>query len=622
MGDRKDTRSRFCELHRAIMDDGIRLGLPYQDKDLQTLMFRERSEGTSFFKVTLPLLGKALDRGLVSGTFSCPTNFALRKETRLPRFCGSVFLQIFNADGSLKGDPNLHAIQHLRQFLLFDSKLVLDLPESVKEQAVRDFGNRQESLRGFKITPDNPVLREATLLLSKVLRGLDLTEIVPGHGPGAVAEKINRGDRWDFSYWLSKAERNYPLQMYGTPSIRALMSRTEAVRYSRKAITRICLVPKDFRAPRLISAECAVNQFLQQGQMKKMMTYIDHHYLLRRSIRLHDQTFNRSAASKAYENNQATLDLSNASDTLSVTLFWTLFSGVPKLRRQLMCTRSDFARYGETLVKITAFAPMGSATCFPTETLIFWALAMASVRLNRPLSVSSPLGCKAEKRRYMSWKEISSQVSVFGDDIVIPTDCLDLLITTLISVGCSPNMSKTCWKTPFRESCGGEWFNGTPVTIVRNRRYHYDDSKKIAHYPVLLDLQRKFYVKGYKSTAACLHRLAEEIWPVYTRTFPALPQDPHLAEVSDSSPFDCSFGPSPSLSKGIQYRFNRSYQRLEYRVPVVFQPSQVWGTEGYPRLFARLLSDQVDRLAIRDSNVKIAWRHLPFYMGLNSPIEA
>jgi len=628
MGDRKETRSRFIELRRAMMDDGIRLGLPYSfEKDLHYLSARIDGEGTSFFKVTLPLLGKALDRGLVSGTFSCPTNFSLIKGTRLPTLCNKVFNLIFREDGSLRDEPNLHAIQHLRQFLSFDSKMVLPVSDQSSEEAVTGFADRMRELRRYRIQTDSPVLLEAQRLLTWVLKGLDLSVIKPGHGPGSVSEKLNRFERWEFNTWLTKAERYYPHMSYGVHSLRALVDRSgPPIRWIPKSITRICLVPKDFKGPRLISAECAVNQYLQQGQMKKMMDYFQYHWLLRRSIRLEDQTFNRSIAASSFNNGLATLDLSNASDTLSVPLFWFLFSGVPKLRRLLMCTRSDFARFEQLLIKITSFAPMGSATCFPVETLIFWALAMASVRINRPSSPTFP-GCttsnsSVHQRKYLDWREISSSVAVFGDDIVIPVDCLETLTSTLSSIGCSPNLSKTCWKTPFRESCGGEWFSGTSVTIIRNRKYHYEEKKKIAHYPVLLDLQRKFYAKGYKSTSDLLRKLAEEIWPIYVRSFQEIPVDANLQDIPSDSPFECAYGSCHSYSKNLKTRFNRDYQRLEYRIPVIYQPSLKWGSGSYARLFARLSDDQADRIATRDCKVKVAWRFLPAYMGLASPIEA
>jgi hypothetical protein len=656
LGNHNRFRDRFGELRHALMADGSRFGVPFHNKDLQSLLERVEKEGSSFAKVTLPLLGKALDQGLVSGQFSCPENFALKKGTRLPRLFYLTFREIFEDSGSLCSDPNVGSIQWLRQFLLLDSKLLFEPPKSMKEKAVQEFKDRMSTLRKVRIPLDHPVLKEAQHLLSNALRGLDLSDITPGHGPGAVAEGFDRFERWDFHTWPAKVERDYPFLMYGTSSIRALVSRGKAIRLTRKCKTRICLVPKDFKGPRLISAESTAMQYLQQGQMRRMMQYISNHYLISRSVRLEDQSFNRSRASRSFMDGSATVDLSNASDTVSVPLVWYLLAGVPRLRRQLFATRSEFAVYdNEPPIRIAAFAPMGSATCFPTETLVFWALAMASVRLNSPDSASRPLSCfrkeQFKRMRYVSWKMISSSVSVFGDDVIIPLDALETFLSTLRTVGCVPNMSKTCYRTPFRESCGGEWFSGTPITIIRNRRYNYEEYNKITHYPVLLDLQRKFFAAGYRETAAVLLRWGKEIFPIYTRTFPgekiiAIRNDllqqggckpidwglePLVVPSSNreetlsfagDSPFECAFGDCPSFGDGrLKTRFNRDYQRWEYRIPVIVNTSREWGTEGYPRLLARLLSDQIDRVATRDRKVRMAWRYLPAYMGLSSLIE-
>jgi hypothetical protein len=474
------------------------------------------------------------------------------------------------------------------------------------------------NLRKFRIDPYDPVLCEAKNLIKSVLARLDLSDIEPGHGPGSVAERLNRFERWDIRSWPVKAERVYPYIRYGIPTLKALVA-NGFKQYDKLSITRICLVPKDFKGPRLISAETRCNQFLQQGQMKAMMKYFSSHWLIKRSLRLDDQTFNQNKAREAVSLDQATVDLSNASDTISVPLFWFLFSGVPKLRSQLMRTRSDFASFKRDVIKITSFAPMGSATCFPVETIVFWALAMASTRLCRPTFYS----LRKRRQYYQAHKEIAYEVAAFGDDIIIPNgQPLHTFLSTLRRVGCEPNMSKTCWLTPFRESCGSEWFNGTDVTIIRNRQYDYPANRKILHYPVLLDLQRKFFLRGYKGTARLLRDWARLIYPIfevkpvfhetflsYSNEIKSSHVDRYLAAYTDG---EGSFDPK------LPVRFNKDYQRHEAKIPITYQRQLEWGTEGYARLFARLLRDRVDRIAHRDRKVKCAWRSIPAYMGLIS----
>jgi hypothetical protein len=61
----------------------------------------------------------------------------------------------------------------------------------------------------------------------------------------------------------------------------------------------------------------------------------------------------------------------------------------------------------------------------------------------------------------------------------------------------------------------------------------------------------------------------------------------------------------------VRLRYNRALQRMEFRVPTFFQKCRNWGTEGYPRLLARLLSDSSDRVASRNLSVRKAWRPVP-----------
>jgi len=667
LGDLKSFQARFIALRHKIVLDGKLQNIPFHDKDLSTLLERVECEGTSFVKVTLPLLGKALDHGLVTGQFICPANFRVKRNTSLPILCHQVFLGIFDLDGSILKNPDPKFIFFLRQFLLLDAKLIVESTPDQDRLAVQGFKDRQSLLRKKKIPVDHPVLIRAKTLMTRVLSRLDLSDITPRHGPGNVAERIDRFERWDISYWPAKAEREYPFLKYGTQSFYSQLHRGRGIPLVKTMDTRCCLVPKDFKGPRLISAEGTVNQYLQQGQMLSIMRYVDSHPLLSRSIKLRDQSFNQKAAQEAYERGLVTLDLSNASDTVSTTLVWYLLSGVPRLRRQLMSTRSDFMVYDQKdRTKIVAFAPMGSATCFPVETLVFWSLSLASIILSRQQAAQLARGSESSWSAFLA--ECSSCLSVFGDDIIVPAEAFSILSGTLDTVGCSVNESKTCYRTPFRESCGTEWIFGSDVTIIRNRRYHYEDSRNVKNYPVLLELQRKFFLRGLFNTAEQLCIWAREIYPVAQLSIKRFPiRSTVLGNNSDldersflfssgygarglraaailcsrfggydyicyqadqsssyferqSAAFDSyptALGWEDAIDIALPVRYNESYQRLEFRVPISYQAVKNWTSEGYPRLFARLSDDSTDRIAIRNPRVKMAWSYLPLLISLS-----
>lgn len=642
---------RFLALRQQMIADGILQGLPFHSDDLQVLHERATHEGTSFILVTLPLLGRALDHCLVTGHFTCPANFAMRRNTHLPRLFYSIFKRVIDDSGDLLVEPCTLSMYFLRQILLFDSKLISEPTSKQKDTAVEGFALRQAALRCVRLPIGDPILQRARWLLGRVLRGLDLSVIYPGHGPGVVAERLSREERWDFKSWPLKAEKYYPYLIYGTPSARACLERGTGVPLLKRMVTRCCLVPKDFRGPRLISAEPTVNQYLQQGQMKAIMHYVEYHPVLSRSIRLQDQTYNQRKAMKSYEDNTTTLDLSDASDTVSAALVWYLFAEVPLLRRQLMSTRSDFLSYNGREIRISAFAPMGSATCFPIETLVFWALSIASLGHVRRLS-----GLPDEL------EALSLELAVFGDDIIIPSEAYPSLQSILTRVGCKVNVSKTCNLTPFRESCGTEWYNGTDVTIIRNKRYHYDDQRKFSNHPVLLGLQRKFFLRGLYSTANLCTDWAREIYPVCTIPISRFPlgfgvRSPYAAkwsvyggsvlhnlrgsrrckaiteELSGHAPgltpegcsayffrfdfavdkFPCAIGWTFDHCVKLPFRWNKDYQRMEIRVPMSFQSHKSWSSEGYGRLFARLSSDVTERFTNRVDKTRLVWAYIPHY---------
>lgn len=568
------TQRSLTELHCKIIDDGCLRSIPFEDSDRALIRLRTGEEGVSFLKVTLPLLGKALDRGLISGTFRCTPAFT--RNQSLPVFCHKVFLKIFTAEtGDLLRSPDVECIRFLRQLLLLDSKTwEFPTPESC-EAAWKAFKQRQRDLE--RPLKDHPVLAIAAEVLKKVLNKLDLHSIVPGHGPGAVAEGIAQDARWGFSYWSKTSERVYPWRMHGTPYLCPLLSRRPPLKGG--LTTRVVLVPKDFRGPRLISVEPQVHQYLQQGQMKKIYDFVGRSSFLRRSIRFEDQSLSQERSRTSVDDGTFTLDLSEASDRLSAVAVWKLFSRLPRLRRQLFATRTSFAQFKGERVRLRCFAPMGSATCFPVETLCFYALAFASARY-------------IEKD--WSWRSLADNITVFGDDIIAPDFCRDVLLGTLQEIGCVPNMDKTCFETSFRESCGAEWFGRDSVTIVRNRRVPFGHLT-IDDVPDIVSLQRKFFSARLLCTASYLKDLAREIFPV-----------PISSTYYEEEP---DFLIGDDFNQPFPVRFNRDLQRLEARVVYTTSSADDWDPRlGLERLLAAHCFSRIDRVSRRDRKIKTGWR--------------
>lgn len=85
------------------------------------------------------------------------------------------------------------------------------------------------------------------------------------------------------------------------------------------------------------------------------------------------------------------------------------------------------------------FSSMGNGTTFVLETLIFSSICVA-------------MGLKPR------------EFAVYGDDIVVPSESVPLLMKTLRFIGFLPNEEKTHTVGPFRESCGVNAFNGVDIT--------------------------------------------------------------------------------------------------------------------------------------------------------------
>jgi hypothetical protein len=102
---------------------------------------------------------------------------------------------------------------------------------------------------------------------------------------------------------------------------------------------------------------------------------------------------------------------------------------------------------------------MGSATCFPIESAVFLAAVAASIMHQLNIRFTS-------KRM----REICREITVYGDDIIAPTQYIPGVMRDLSSLGFIPNLNKSFYRSHFRESCGIEAYKGILVKPVYIRR--------------------------------------------------------------------------------------------------------------------------------------------------------
>lgn len=152
----------------------------------------------------------------------------------------------------------------------------------------------------------------------------------------------------------------------------------------------------------------------------------------------------RLARESSLTGEYATLDLSNASDTVCRNLVKLLLpSDWYNLLNSLRAKFTSIRRGSHTrVVRLEKFSSMGNGFTFPLETLIFHTLSLAVLERE----------CVEE-----------GETSTFGDDMIVPSRIADAVIAALRFFGLETNVQKTFISGSFRESCGGDFFLGENV---------------------------------------------------------------------------------------------------------------------------------------------------------------
>jgi hypothetical protein len=243
--------------------------------------------------------------------------------------------------------------------------------------------------------------------------------------------------------------------------------------------SRITTVPKSYKTDRTIAIEPTMNVFLQLG--------VDG--IIRRRLRsrwnydLDDQKLNQDLARVGSENGSfATLDLSAASDTISMQVICDLIP--TDWFHYLYSLRCHEGTYDGELVNFQKFSSMGNGYTFAIESLIFGSIVR---------------WCYKKVFGYYPKKGLTA---VYGDDLVVPTECASLVIQILELFGFSVNEDKSFVQGGFRESCGKDYFYSVlvrPVFLKRelnnvqslyylhNSLWDYQGSRQFPH---LVDFSR------------------------------------------------------------------------------------------------------------------------------------
>jgi hypothetical protein len=447
-----------------------------QDTEIGVIQSRCSKEGISFLTKSLPRFGKAVDTALSSGTRLSVEGFTAPNGSTIPKFLGWLLSRVFDAFGCELDQPDPVAFKHFRQLVYLVYKLEIPYDKET-EQSVLDsfvvvdnalpevdaspFLNREgdQYIPRAELVLSDEWLKQARSTIARAVSSFDPTGdlIVPRHGPGVVATGESVLEKSKLSRIYKHLEIVYPFtewMMYSANHVVDSINDRGLRRVTLvdEATAKVVLVPKDSRGPRLISCEPLEVQWIQQGLGRALVRHIESSRLTRGHVNFIDQQVNRRLAMEGSRNGQwVTLDMKEASDRVSLALVKYLFQDHPRLLEALLATRSPLTRLPDgTVVRLKKYAPMGSALCFPVESLVFWALAVSAIRLTG-----------------RTWRESIRSVYVYGDDIIVRKEDYTILLRLFPLVGLKFNDQKCCVARSFRESCGCDAYNGIDVTPIK-----------------------------------------------------------------------------------------------------------------------------------------------------------
>lgn len=208
--------------------------------------------------------------------------------------------------------------------------------------------------------------------------------------------------------------------------------------------SRLATVPKNETTMRTIAIEPSGNMALQLAAGK----------VLEGALRMAgldiqtQQPKNKLMAKRgSISGDFATLDLKSASDMFSLDLIRLLMP--PKWFKFLCEIRSESIELDdEVQLKLNMMSTMGNGFTFPLMTLCLTSLIYAYRRL-----AGGP-------NLYIDWK----RTCVYGDDIIVPSNEYERCCQVIQQAGLIVNHDKSYHSGAFRESCGGDFFEGYDVT--------------------------------------------------------------------------------------------------------------------------------------------------------------
>ena len=523
---------KSLEILLTLLDEAHFTTCASIERDKKTILTRYENEGESFLGITLPAFSEWLEESLQRGSVATWIYARFRKRPKrksvLPCFLHGLTCRVFDArTGALLAHPDPLAVKFIRQICMWYKK-VFKVCDPERDRKAKDAYHMLDlSLRRMPPFPE----KEARMLdfvcrrffpeIEKhFIRAIDDESILPRHGPGATADKAWANEKYRGRSFMKRWDDLFSWEhLYGFSTIH--QSNSESTMPRDEQPVRVVSVPKTMKTSRIICVEPTAMQFAQQLTAARLVRSLERVRLvtgtkpvvrgkpLIRHLNFDDQRPNQAAALRgSLDGSLATVDLSEASDRVSVKLVSAVFRNSPVLLRHLYGCRSTRAVMPEgTVFPLRKYASMGSALTFPVEALCFLMICIAAVCDER--RVFSRTG---RPKSLQAFENVRKDILVFGDDLIVPSDCIVKVEQYLMAFGLKVNSKKTFFQGGFRESCGHDYFNGVFVTPVYLRRDPPTSPRDAEKFVSWVHMANRFAKNGLLRAA---HKVADYIDKMY-----------------------------------------------------------------------------------------------------------
>jgi len=522
----------LMSLWRVMAEESAMICRTSADLDFKKVEVRVKSEGLSFLTITLPAFAKDFEQALDAGSVESDHFVGFSRRGGLPLFLGGFLSQVFDSDGALLENPSVDCIRAVRQLCMLFGKVEFPCSNTRIDSAIAGYLETEQELARAETSIPEELLpqfqRAARVLWADAFQCVDQSvyegTLIPKHGPGATADKLRGNSKFNQREWTRRLEAYFPYGEFCFPDGNEALPSWSFYYQQQPPVlaepgterpVKVITVPKTLKTPRIIAVEPTCMQYAQQAISQRLVEVLEkgtcphphgggHVFGNSGFVGFEMQEVNRLMAFEGSVNRSlATLDLSEASDRVLNRHVELLFSGFPHLNGAIQACRSlkaDVpAHQGKSrkVITLRKFASMGSALCFPVEALVFTTIVFTAIahELNVPLT-----------REVVN--SFRGKVRVYGDDIIIPVDYVQSVIRYLEAFGLKVNSDKSFWNGKFRESCGGDFYDGEWVTPLRVRRDIPRSLTDVQEVVSLFSFRNQCYWAGYWMTA----KFIDEKW--------------------------------------------------------------------------------------------------------------